>query len=537
MHPVSGLTGVFDNPELYTFLAENRLEPGIFFQEPPFENDLVPTLFAVDPSHGPSLAKTLDYIKHAPYKVFWFAVLPTCQPDLVSLASRAGATAIFFRDQWHDPSYPVVTEVLLSIPNIYRWEQSLIFHLKHHREPVSPMDTDDPLFYAATALQGAFANLNHETTIAYSWHGVWYLSPDKNFPCPFARLKRYLKAFKGRDFQFFPKPILSDRCLGLTHLLERGPLKILFVTLSPQEYSDPIRKEELPYIRQDVETYHRINQQILAPLIERAFRKIEEVNLAIRNGAHHGFVETLAGAIDTYGSSPQETPYSLSELRHIIHERIRLSNLIYSGHLYMIPGCFEKLIGQDEAVDPHRIWAQGEQGHFAFGPSDLPCGKLKYQGSAIPFNVIVALTLHECFHLFRHLAQTEGRAARVTLKLMKDRTYWHFLVSDRSERAARIQRQTWFQPFAMEHPSIMLYECYLLLKQCGGQIEDASEAHEKGNHIEFRLPKNPLGTAVIDNWQTFQKLPVTDPLWEKAMQLKQAASNAFFEELEKRQRL
>lgn len=536
MFPVTGLTGVLDNPELFTFLNDHRLDARLFFKEAPFEDRLAPTLLACDPTHAQTLTKTLKFIKQAPHKMLWFAVLPTCTPHGVSLASRAGASVIFFKDQWEDPNYPTIGKALVTLSDICEFQKEVIYELKHYRDPVSPLE-NDPLFFAAHRLQGTLFHPEFNTNILIHGYGQWQPPADHDLPCPFESLKPYLDAYQGQDFLFFEKPILSGRCLTLSHVLDRGPYKLVLATFSPFDYSDPIESDELPYIREDMEAFVGIQQQLVFPFIDQTLRTIQEVAIAIRNGALHGYVETLAGTIDTYGSHPQETPYGLAELRHIINQRILLANPLYSGSLDLIPTYYKKLLQANEDIDPHKLWHNSHEDHFLFGPSSLPLGTLTYEGPNLPYNLILALTLNECFQLFRYIAKEQGAAAEVTLETIDDPDNYHFRISDNAMRAASLQRQTWFQPFAMEHPSIMLYESYIMLNQCGGQIFDNSYDRERGNQIEFFMPKRPALNPVVSNWQEMQQYDDATSLRDLAHDATRQAMQEYLDQQRRQYRL
>lgn len=522
-----GLTGVIDNPELFQFLRDNRKHPRVWFLEAPFTAKNRPTMMAVDPTAEGTLEKTLSYINDAPYEMFWFAVLPTCDPQQVALAAGAGAQAIFFRDVWEEASYINEFAALGARTHLLFWKLEMAWHARHE---VHPMSTKEPhvLSHALLTLNDLMMDWQETATILICWNGSWSLPYDSEVPLDLETFKEAIEVYGDRrGFHFFEEPFPNNYYLGLSFCFQSGPLKVLFASVSDQT-DDELFDGELEWIQEGMTAIHRSFQGITVPYFKTCIRELEQIQMSMDSGRLINFVETCTGVMDLYGSRPGASLYNLGMLQKTLRARTQLCYTIQGGRFYLVPEYLKGLVDTGQECQPHQLWQQSRQ-HYLFGQGEHPLGTLHYDGPSLAFNIPMSIALTESFVLFRHLAQAKGLAAEVWLELKSDDHFWCFEIRNKLPRVSSLQRQAWFQPFAMEHVQLMIYESSLLLQQCGGALLDMCDAMGKeGNGLRLQIPKEPESSTVYMDWHASQ-IPFLDRL-DHDNQEEEQAHGAYYDQ-------
>ena len=307
MHITPGVIGVIDNPELATFLSEERRVNPMSVIQPPFV--CLPTLLAIDPAHEQSMQKSLDYIAHAPNEVLLFAVLKEDNADLNALASLNGAAAVITRQQLlQDQDNTLAIPILCMRSTILCWKRAAIEQIQLY--PCDGLNSDTYALRQAFGQLGRFDPLfeGEHQELALSIDGTW-LTTDTDFPIKDKdALIPFLKDYNTSETKVASKTFLGGTLL-LREVIKRGRVRVVLVVWDT--HMDRIDFfEEVPNLQLFQNYLDRIVPALQVPFAA-AIRDIFQAQKIAARSFISSFYETSIGLLDTLASNnPQEPAYT-----------------------------------------------------------------------------------------------------------------------------------------------------------------------------------------------------------------------------------
>lgn len=504
MELIPGLVGVVDDTDLFNFLCGYRMSEYIRFAAIPSEEGL-PIIYAADPANEAAYEKTLALMLEGPCEMFWFAVLETCDPAMVTRACNDGAVGVFFRDQWKPYIYRDEMMAIQILSLISLWRYKVIENILVGQDPTlfSRSDMVRMSFYEWPQIS---YSLDEEAFFLPIYDGEILVGEDNHQPFNYKQLKALLNKLPDQGLAFFDSDSekWGNVTVGLSHVFERGLLKLHFVTYSPNSIVDPEADVETT-LRQEWEQIHSCLKGRVGAYFKETYANLQTMEVSNMSGSILNFMETVDGVIDLYGTKPGESPYSFQELKQILKKRNRVMTQVYLRNFISFRQFYPEHFKEGMPIDLHDLWLQSHKQHFLYGPGKGPCGDLHYKGPPLPAVHILQLAFVECFRLFRFLASHENKAAEVTVTFEEQPLYWTFFLRDKSLVAGDFQRDRWLQVYPMEHPSLMLFEAKTALAFCGGDIQDwTPSTAERGNCLKIRCPKEEVSFMEYTRWEGCQ---------------------------------